>query len=253
MTNVLKDKIALITGAASGIGRATAQLFAQEGAKVVLADMNVVEGHAATSSIVAKGSEAIFVPTDVRKMEDIRALVGKSLERYGTLDIVFSNAGMIRPGSATELSEEDWDSTLDVNLKAAWRLAKFAIPPMLARGGIFMTTSSITAIEGLPGMVAYQAAKGGLVALTRALAADYAPTVRCHSILPGGVETGMWSNLSKEQRAERAKRIPLRRNGQPEDIANVALFLASDMSSYMTATCLVVDGGRTAMELNWPK
>jgi NAD(P)-dependent dehydrogenase (short-subunit alcohol dehydrogenase family) len=251
---LLKGKTAIITGAASGIGRATARLFAREGANVVIADIDAAGGAAAADEILRDGGNVIFIKTDVARMDDHAELVRSTLNQYERLDIVYSNAGVVRPGSATELSEEDWDLTLNINLKAAWMLAKFAIPPMLEQGGgVFLITSSIQGIQGLPGFAAYQAAKGGLIALTRSLAADYAPRIRVNAILPGGVATGMMSHLSEGQRVARAERVPLRRNAEPEDIAQTALFLASDMSAFVTGQSIIVDGGRTSMELYWPQ
>ena len=244
----LEDRVALITGAASGIGRATARLFAQEGAKVVVVDVNETGGVETVERIRADSGEAFFVQADVGQMDQVQAMVQATLDRYGSLDIVHSNAAAYAMGSATELSESDWDRTQDVCLKATWMIAHCAIPTMLAQGsGVFVITGSVHAIRGLADYTAYQAAKGGLLALTRALAADYAPTIRVNAILPGAVVTGLWADISESDREKIAQMVPLRRNGQPEDIAQAALFLASDMSAYMTGTYLVVDGGLSSI------
>jgi len=251
---LLAGKTALITEAASGIGRATAECFAREGARVVVADK--ADGRNTVESIRAAGGEAMFIGVDLVQMSDVQRLIQFTLGHYKRLDVIHSNASLFRPGSATELSEEDWDLVLNTHLKSVWQLAKFGVPAMLASGGgVFLITSSIQAIEGFPRSAAYQAAKGGLLAFTRSLAADYAPSIRVNAILPGGVDTGLgsWASLTEAQKAARAERIPLKRNGRAEDVANAALFLASDMSAHITAQCLIVDGGRTAMELNWPK
>lgn len=245
---LLAGKVALITGAASGIGRATACLFAREGAKVVAIDISESGGRATVDSISEASGEAIFVKTDVGRKEEIESLIQTCIDHHGRVDILHSNAAAYALGSATEITEGDWDRTLDVCLKATWRLARGVLPNMLSHGGgVIVITGSVHAIRGYPGHTAYQAAKGGLLALTRSLAADFAPTVRVNTILPGAVVTGLWGSISQEERSKIAKMCPLRRNGQPEDIAQVALFLASDMSSYMTGSCLVVDGGLSSI------
>ena len=247
---LLADKIALITGAASGIGRATAQLFAQQGASVVVADVNAAGGQETVDTIRAAAGEAFFVQCDVGKLGDVEALVQASIDHYGRLDIVHSNAASYVMGKATEIGEEDWDRTLDACLKATWMLARCAMPHMLAQGGgVFVITGSVHALTGYADYTAYQAAKGGLLALTRALAADYAPNIRVNSILPGAVVTGLWDTISEADRAKIAQMCALKRNGRPEEIAQAALFLASDMSSYMTGSHVVVDGGLSSITL----
>ena len=248
MTGMLQDKVALITGAASGIGRATAQLFAREGARVVLGDINEKDGQAAAEGIRAAGGEAIFVRADVGQMDDVQSLVQATQGHYGRLDILHSNAAAHRRGTAVEISEADWDWTLDVSLKATWMLSHHALPIMLAgAGGVIVITGSVHALRGYARYAAYQASKGGLLALTRSLAADFAPSVRVNTILPGAVVTGAWAGASESQMARVAETCPLKRNAAPEEIAQVALFLASPMSSFMTGTSVVVDGGLTAV------
>ena len=245
---LLAEKVVLITGAGSGIGRATANLFAKEGARVVVADINADSGQNSTDSIRAAGGDALFVQGDVSKLDDVEAMVRTGIDRYGRLDVVHSNAATYAMGTATELSEEEWDLTIDASLKATWMLARCAMPQMLAQGkGVFVITGSVHAVRGYADYTAYQAAKGGLFALTRALAADYAPSVRVNSILPGAVVTGLWDPISEEDREKIAQMCPLRRNGSPEEIAQAALFLASDMSSYMTGSHVVVDGGLSSV------
>ncbi len=248
MTGMLQDKVALITGAASGIGRATAQLFARQGAKVVLADVTTAAGEEAAQGIRAEGGDAIFVRTDVGQMNEVQALVEKTLALYGRLDIIHSNAAAYTMGNAVETNEDEWDGTLAVCLKATWMLAHFGVPAMLAGGGgAIVITGSVHAIRGYAKNTAYQASKGGLLALTRAMAADFAPTIRVNIILPGAVVTGLWAKSTAAQRERTAQMCPLKRNAQPEDIAQVALFLASGMSSYMTGEALVVDGGLSSV------
>ena len=228
MEALLANRVAIITGAASGIGRASARLFARHGASVVLADLNAEDG---------EGS-----------MADIRALVDAATTHFGGLHVIYSNAGFTRPGNAVETREEDWDRTIDVCLKATYMLAHCGVPAMLASGGgAFVVTASVHSIRGYARSTAYQAAKGGLTALTRTMAADFAPRIRVNAILPGAVQTGRPGSLTQEQIDQMAQMCVLRRIGQPEDIAQAALFLASDMSSYMTGESLVVDGGLTSI------
>ena len=241
---MLDGKVALVTGGGSGIGRATARVFAEHGARVMVADINGMPAAETAASIVAKGGDAISSQTDVGKMADVERMVQKTVEQYGRLDVVFSNAAGYKLGSATELSEQDWDRTLDVCLKATWMIANHAMPHLLRQqGSTFIITGSVHSLRGYAKHAAYQASKGGLLALTRSLAADYAPTVRVNAILPGAVITGIAAHLTEAELDHIAKMCPLQRNSQPEEIGRVALFLASEMSAYMTGTSLVVDGG----------
>lgn len=241
---LLDGKVALITGAASGIGRATAKLFAQHGARVVLVDVNEAGGTQAVKDIETQSGEALFIKADVGDMPQVSATISATLEHYGRLDIVYSNAASYRLGSAAEISEADWDYTQAACLKATWMIAHYAMPAMLRNdSGSFIITSSVQAIRGYTRHCAYQAAKGGLLSLTRSLAADYAPKVRVNAILPGAVITGIAAGLSEAELKRIALMCPLQRNAPPEEIASVALFLASDMSAYMTGSCVVVDGG----------
>jgi glucose 1-dehydrogenase len=248
MIGLLQDKVALITGAASGIGWASAQLFARQGAKVVGADLTQAAGEEVAAGIRAEGGDAIFVRTDVGVMGDIEALVAKTIAQFGRLDVIFSNAAAYSRGDAVEQDEAGWDRTLAVCLKASWALAHFGVPHMRAGGGgAIVLTGSVHAIRGFAGHAAYQASKGGLLALNRAMAADFAPAIRVNAILPGAILTGMSSHLTDAQREKVANNCVLRRIGEPDDIAQAALFLASDMSAYMTASHLVVDGGLTSI------
>lgn len=242
------DKVALITGAASGIGRATAKLMAEHGARVVLVDVNETGMAKAVEEIRAQSGDAIYIRADVGDMQQVSHMVSSTLEHYGRLDIVYSNAASYRLGSASEISEVDWDYTQAACLKATWMLAHYAMPALLRNdSAAFIITASVQSIRGYTRHCAYQAAKGGLVSLTRSLAADYAPKVRVNAILPGAVLTNIAAGLSESELRKIALMCPLRRNAPPEEIATVALFLASDLSAYMTGACVVVDGGLSSV------
>ena len=245
---LISDKVALITGASSGIGRATAKLFAQHGARVVLVDINQAGGLQAAEDIQAQSGDAFFIKADIGDMQQVSRMVSAALERYKRLDIVYSNAASYRLGSATEISEADWDYTQSACLKASWMIAHYAMPVMLRNdSGSLIISASVQAIRGYTRHCAYQSAKGGLLALTRSLASDYAPKIRVNAILPGAVITGIAADLSEADLKRIALMCPLQRNAPPEEIASVALFLASDMSAYMTGACVVVDGGLSSV------
>ena len=243
---LLANKIALITGAGSGIGRATAHLFAREGAKVVVVDVNVEGGQATVDAVRAAGGDSLFIQADVGKMEQVRTMIDAAYQHYGRLDIIHSNAAASIGGTAPEISEADWDWTIAVCLKATWMIAHCAVPRMLADGGgVMIITGSVHSIRGYANASAYQAAKGGVLALTRSLAIDHAPTLRVNAILPGAVETGLWKDVTPEQRQQIAQHCILRRNGQPEDIANTVSFLVSDGAGFVSGQVIYVAGGPT--------
>ncbi len=224
-TKLVNNKVALITGGASGIGRATAQLFAQHGAKVVIVDVAESGGQQTLDSIRNASGDGFFIKADIGRMEDVREAVEKTTERYGRLDIVYSNAASYKLGSATDLSEADWDRTQAVCLKATWMIAHYAMPVMLRNdSGSFIVTASVQGIRGYTKHAAYQAAKGGLIALTRSLAADYAPKIPGERDPSRAVITGLAAGLSESDLKKVAMMCPLQRNAPPEEIATVALF-----------------------------
>ncbi len=251
---LLYGKVALITGAASGIGRATALLFAREGAKVAVVDMNKTQGEALVQEIIGGGGKAIFLRADVSKAEDCRAAVRQTVEQLGKLDILFNNAGIIRRASVVELNEKEWDRVMSVNVKSVFLLSKYAIPVMInAGGGVIVNTASGWGLVGGRKAAVYCASKGAVVLLTKAMALDHgAQNIRVNCICPGDTDTPLLRNEAKqlgktedEFLSESAQR-PLQRIGKPEEIAQAVLYLATDASSFVTGTALVVDGGGLA-------
>src|SRR6202789_4212691 len=249
----LSGKVAVITGAASGMGKAAAILFAREGAHVVLADLNVPGGEEAAGLASAAGGRCVFQRADVSSEDEIQALVGRALSEFGRLDVTFNNAGIGGAvGSLEGIAVEDWDRTQAVCLRGVFLGIKHAIAPMRAQGGgAIVSTASIAGIDGYPGLHAYCAAKAGVVNLTRSASIEFAADrIRINCIAPGGVSTpilGGGANYNKAATdAALVNAQPLPIAGQPEDIAQAALFLASDAARFITGHCLVVDGGATA-------
>jgi NAD(P)-dependent dehydrogenase (short-subunit alcohol dehydrogenase family) len=253
----LRDKVAIITGAGSGIGRESALLFAQEGAKVAVVDI-VEEAGRETAELI--GEDAFFVKVDVSSWDDTERMVSETVERFGRLDILFSNAGIDLPQATTvvETTEADWDRTIAVNLKGVFLGARHALPVMMAqRYGVIVNTASVAGIGAPRREAAYGASKGGVVLLTRQMAVDYAPyNIRVNCICPGGVDKPTvdrhaflrQSPGALAQRNERiARRVPLGKLCTARDAAYAALYLACDESAHVTGTALVVDGGTLAL------
>ena len=249
----LAGKIAVVTGAASGIGRATAELFAREGSSVVVADIDEKQGRETVWRIKKNAGEALFVTTDVTRDEDVERLIGAAVDRYGKLDILHNNVGIAVGGNVVNTSPADWHRVLNTNLASVYRGCHFAIPEMLGNGGgSIVNTASVQGILGIPDWAAYAAAKGGIIALTRQIAVEYAArNIRVNCVCPAGVRTAMAEKIlatSPDPEAEiRAvtDTYPMRRLGRPEEIAYAVLFLASDESSFVTGHALVADAGFT--------
>ena len=242
----LKDRVALITGAASGIGKATALRFAREGAAVVIADIDADGGPACAEEIVAAGGRAQFVEADVCNEQDISAIIDCALHEFGGLDILHNNAFWSQGGTALDTSADNWQRNLDTNLTAVWRACKLAIPHLMkSESGVILNTASVHSIVGFAGNAAYQASKGGLLSLTRALSLELAPQIRVVAILPGSIDTPALKQVPAGENDAFLQQVPLARRGQPEEIASVAAFLASDDASYITGAGIVVDGGYT--------
>lgn len=248
----LADKVAIITGGTSGIGRAGAIRFAREGAKVVVGSRDQASGDALVRELDAQGLPIMFERTDVAQADDAERLVDAAVTRHGRLDILWSNAGIQEVGTAPETTEEVWQRVIGVNLTGHFHMAKFAIPAIArAGGGSIVFTASELGTVGAAASVAYCAAKGGIINMVRAMAIDCAPLgIRVNSLCPGAVQTPMlerWFLDSPDPDLPRkqAEPIPLGRFGRPEEIASAAVFLASDESSYMTGAIQLVDGGVT--------
>jgi NAD(P)-dependent dehydrogenase (short-subunit alcohol dehydrogenase family) len=250
----LEHKVALITGGTSGIGEATAVLFAEEGAKVTITGRNEERGQAVAEKIVNDGGKAIFIRADVRKAKECLHAVEETLAAFGHLDILFNNAGVFHPHTILDCSEEEWDLQMDINLKGTFLMSKAALPHMIEkRRGVIINNSSGWGIAGGDAAVAYCASKGGVVLLTKAMAIDHGRQgIRVNCLCPGDVDTPM---LPEDARLRGLKwgdylagcaNRPLGRIGTMDEIAKAALFLASDDSSFMTGAALVVDGGGLA-------
>jgi NAD(P)-dependent dehydrogenase (short-subunit alcohol dehydrogenase family) len=252
----LAEKVTVISGAASGQGRAAARLFAAEGAKLVLADWDEPAGRNVESDLRAVGHDVMFVRTDVAQAVEVRELAEVTLRKHGRVDVLYNNAavsfsGPFRVGTVLDIPEEDWDRLVAVNLKSVYLMVKAFLPSMLeARSGSIINTSSTNALVGMVNNDSYTAAKGGVLSLTRSLAVRYGKYgVRVNALIPGPIDTPMIAGLLTKSGAREgtAALTALRRLGRPEEIAQCALFLASDESSFVTGSALVADGGQTAM------
>lgn len=249
----LKDKVALITGASSGIGRETAILFAGEGARVVLVDINDVGGEETRSIIQANGGEAIYVHADQSKAAEVEAMIGNAEREYGRLDVLFNNAGIshAQDDDAINTSEAVWDLTFDVNVKGVFLCCKHGIPALRrAGGGSIINTASFVALLGAATpQLAYTASKGAVLAMTRELATLHAREgIRVNALCPGPLRTELLMKYldTDEKKNRRLVHIPMGRFGEAAEIAQAALYLASDESSFVTGTSFMVDGGLTA-------
>ena len=248
----LEGKVAIVTGAASGIGRASALLFAEEGARVVVADWDEAKGEQVAREVEGKGGEAKFVKVDVSRAEDVQVMVNAAVESYGRLDVLFNNAGVEGEQAPTaDCTLENFDRVIAINLRGVFLGMKYGIAAMLKTGGgSIINNASVAGLVGFMGIPAYCASKGGVIQLTKAAALEYAKEhVRVNAICPGVIWTPMVERLvasSEELRKTLESLEPIGRFGQPEEVARLALFLASEDSSFCTGAPFVVDGGFVA-------
>lgn len=247
----LKNKVAVVTGAGNGIGRCIAELFAREGAAVVIVDIAEQDGCDAVEVIVGQGGRARFIRTDVTSPDEIRSMLARSIEMFGRIDILVNNAACWgRDTTIVDVPEEVWDQVLDGSLKSVYLTCKYAIPELQrAGGGVIVNISSVNAVYGV-GLTAYSAAKAGIIGLTRLVAVEYGrEKIRANVILPGTIGTAaslaVWK-ANGDALEEITKAYPVGRIGEPPDIAYCALYLASDESAFVTGGVFVVDGGLTA-------
>jgi 3-oxoacyl-[acyl-carrier protein] reductase len=251
----LSDKVTIVTGAAVGLGRAAAARFAREGASVVIADINESEGSALAGQLASQGLKAVFVRTDVSKEDQVKALVDSTVARYGRVDVLHNNAAILlsdRDSIVHELTLETWEYVMGVNLRGAFLCGKYVLPHMLKQGGgSIVYVGSPTGIIGCaPKLTAYSASKAGVAGLARVMAAAYARnSIRVNVIIPGTMDTPMNSYIlcNDEVREQFREAVPLGRLGTPSDIEGIAVFLASDESSYCTGGVYMCDGGLTAV------
>ena len=247
MAGRLQGKIVLVTGAASGIGRATALAFAREEAKVVVSDIVVEGGNETVQMVKGAGGEAIFIKADVSRAQDVQTLIQKIVKTYGRLDCAYNNAGIEAPmGSLIDCSEEDFDRNVRINLKGTWLCLKHEIPQMAKQGGgVIVNAASTAGLVGSPGIGVYGASKGGIIQLTRTAAFEYAKDgIRVNAVCPGGIATPMLQRLIEymvtQPQLQTAAVMPI---GQPEDIAEAVVWLCSDASRFVNGHAMVLNGG----------
>ncbi len=241
----LKDKVAIVTGAASGIGEATAKLFAQEGAKVVVADVSEAGIKRVAKEIMDEGRESLAVKVDVSQRQEVENMVAEAIKQFGRIDILINNAGIFRDAMSWKMSDEQWDLVVKVNLTGTFLCSRAVIPYMRAQNqGKIVNTSSISAL-GNPGQANYSASKAGIIALTKTLALELARgNINVNCVAPGSINTPMTKDMPQDILQKMVEeKVPLRRMGDPGDVAKLHLFLASEDSNYITGQVVFIDGG----------
>jgi NAD(P)-dependent dehydrogenase (short-subunit alcohol dehydrogenase family) len=252
MAHRFDGKVALVTGGSTGIGRATALKFAAEGASVVIADINVSQGQLIAEQINQNNGKSIFVPTDVSSPTQVSNLIDKTVETYGKLDFAFNNAGIEGVMASTvDCTEENWDRTIDINLKGVWLCMKYEIPTMLKQGGgVIVNMASVAGLVGFAGLPAYAASKGGVIQLTKTAALEFSKSgIRINAVCPGAIQTSMIERI--ESADEGIKDVltnahPIGRIGKPEEVADVVIWLCSEQSSFVVGYPIAIDGGYLA-------
>lgn len=250
MEKIFKDKVALVSGACFGIGRATALAFAERGAKLVLVDW--MEDNTTTELIKEMGGESIFIPCDVSRSDDVKAMIERAISSYGRIDFAHNNAGIEGVQALTaDCTEENWDKTLNVNLKGIWLCMKYEIPYMLKqRKGAIVNTASVAGVIGYQNLPAYVASKHGVIGLTKTAALEYATkNIRVNAVCPGAIKTAMIDRLTgndPEVEKQYISMEPVGRMGTPEEIAEAVVWLCSDAASFVTGHAMVIDGGMVA-------
>lgn len=245
---MVKNQNVLVTGGTAGIGKEIALHFAKNGARVAIFGTNEERGQRVVDEIkAATSSEALFVAVDVSKTKDVQKAVERVLEKFGSIEVLVNNAGIVRDGLLMRMSEEDWDRVLDVNLKSVYNTCKAVLRPMMkARKGKIINISSVIGLTGNAGQVNYAASKSGMIGVTKSLAKELASrNIYVNCIAPGFIETSMTSELNETLKEEILKKVPLKRLGQSKEIAHAVLFLASEGANYITGQVLAVDGGMT--------
>ncbi len=246
MADTLKDKVCIVTGATSGMGKAIAETFHNEGAKLILSGRNIERGTALANEL----DNSLFAAGDVSEPDYNERLVKTAIEAFGKLDIVSLNAGILGLGNVIDLSPSDWQKTMEINLSSIFYLSKYAIPYLKKQQGNILINASIAAYKSFPNHPAYCASKAGSVALMKQMAVEYAPEIRVNALCPGPVDTPLiWDSAKAFENPETAvenagKATLMKRLGKPEDVANLALFLVSDKASWITGTAMTIDGGK---------
>ncbi len=247
--NRLENKVAIVTGAGSGLGAATAKLFASEGATVAAADIHLANAQKTVDSILAAGGQATALYADVGKSADCQNMVKATVDQYGRIDVLFANAGILTYGDVVSLSEDEWDRMLDINLKGVFMCCKYTIPHMQAQGGgSIICTASISGVIAQDNQAGYNAAKFGVIGLAKCMALDFAQdNIRVNAVCPGMMNTAMIAHMTEDEWKESSGKNMVKRASDPIEVARTVLHLASDESSFTTGAALVVDGGETAM------
>lgn len=241
----LENEVTIVTGAGSGIGKETALLFAKEGAKVVVADINEKNGTETVEEIKRNGGEGLFVRLDTSNKENTKQMVKETLEKYGRIDVLIANAGIVQDALLVKMTEEQWDRVIDVNLKGSFNCIQAVADTMIQQGkGVIINTSSVVGLYGNIGQVNYSAAKAGLIGMTKSLAKELGKKgIRVNAVAPGFIMTPMTANVPEKVLELMKEKTPLRKLGEPRDIANAYLYLASDDARFVNGTVLSVDGG----------